>query len=262
MLNRLPILATLLVALAAGILAAVASRDVAIARGAVSVPALGWLTPVILEGAAVTSALLGYQRSARGERAWAERACLAAMLLLATVVNAAHCSSGDWLGITLSAAPPIVLLTSIELLLRNAQRSPTAAHTAILAPVLVTAPLQVPTEAPHRLQEAPGRPEDVTERPTPVTTSTSPQIAAQAPAQVEAPTPVVAEPKAVITPKPAQAANAAQVADERLAQIADWHEAGDTLSGSVVAERLGVSPATGRRLLRSFKETLAPVGVA
>lgn len=57
-LDAVPVIATTAVALASAVLAADASREVAVASGAVSNPALAWCVPVIIEGGSVTSGLL------------------------------------------------------------------------------------------------------------------------------------------------------------------------------------------------------------
>lgn len=118
-LDLIPILATLLVAAAAALLAAHATHDVAVTSGAVIDPTQAWCLPVIIEGSAVTAGLLRWRRERAGQSAHAEQAALIVMMLLATIVNASHAWSGTWLGVLLAACPPLVVVASIELLLRS-----------------------------------------------------------------------------------------------------------------------------------------------
>lgn len=118
-LDVVPVVATAAVALVAAVLAADASREVAVASGAVSDPALAWCVPVIIEGGAVTSGLLAWRRSRMGQPARPERLMLLVLVLLAVIVNAAHAASGTPLGWVVASAPPLVLVASVELLLRN-----------------------------------------------------------------------------------------------------------------------------------------------
>lgn len=118
-LDVVPVAATASVALAAAVLAADASREVAVASGAVSNPALAWCVPVIIEGGSVTSGLLAWRRSRMRQPARPERLTLLVLVLLAVVVNAAHAASSSPLGWVIAAAPPLVLVVSVELLLRN-----------------------------------------------------------------------------------------------------------------------------------------------
>lgn len=119
--NHLPAIATLAVAGAAGTLAAVATSQVAVETHAVSTPALGWLIPVIIEGGAVTAGLLAWRRTGLGMDARIERLALALLVGLAVVVNGTHAAmaGGALLGVILAACPPLVLVASAELLLRN-----------------------------------------------------------------------------------------------------------------------------------------------
>lgn len=134
-------IATIAVAVAAGVLAAVNGHTTALATGAVSHWWLAWLVPVTIEGASLTAALLSVRRRRAGLSTWAERAALLVMLAIATVTNAAHVVSGSVLGVGIEALPPLVLLVSIELLIR-ASTTTTVARAKSARPKAVSEPVK------------------------------------------------------------------------------------------------------------------------
>lgn len=142
---RLATIATITVAIAAGVLAAVNGHTTALATGAVGHWWLAWLVPVTIEGASLTAALLSVRRRRAGLSTWAERSALLVMLAIATVTNAAHVESGSVLGIGLAALPPLVLLVSIELLIR-ASTTTTVARAKASRPKPVSSPAKTRNE--------------------------------------------------------------------------------------------------------------------
>lgn len=230
-LDRLPVVATILVAIAAGVLAADATHDVAARSGAVRDPTLAWMLPLILEGAAVTAGLLAWRRTRAGQGAWPERLVLGALVLLAVVVNASHASAGTPLGVVLAAAPPLVLVTSIELLLRSR-----AASEAVSARIAEEERAQ--RERDERRRRAPER-------------SRNAAVRNAKPAQQGQP---VSAPQEVGRALHAVVAVQSTDAGERDAQIEQMLADEPGLTGAQVAQRFGVSSATGRRWLAAARE--------
>lgn len=118
-LDRLPVVVTVAVALAAGILAAENTAQMAVRTGAAAPGWRSFLVPVALEGGALTMALLGGRRHRTGLRARYEATVLVALLGLATAVNASH-AAGAWPGegVVLSGAAPVILALSVHGLVR------------------------------------------------------------------------------------------------------------------------------------------------
>jgi len=113
--------ATAVVGLCAGVLAARTTHDVALRTGAVRGEFLAWLLPGCIEGAALAAALLRWARGRSREwvTCWPETAALTAIMALSVWVNASHVSHPTPLAVVLAAAPPVVLVGSLELLLRR-----------------------------------------------------------------------------------------------------------------------------------------------
>lgn len=252
--RQIPIIATLLVVGAAGTLAAVATQDVAVRTGAVSAPIMGWLLPVIIEGGAVTAGLLAWRRTSNGERAWPERLALMVLMVLAVAVNAAHADGSALLGVVLAACPPVVLVVSIELLLRN--------RTSVSG---------------ERLSgEREGRPVSASvrrERPSPPASTAGPVSGPSAPlaerpapsvsaATAERPTLTSIERSKPSTAKVSAARRWEDMNKAERSQRVDSVLAADPLiSGAALGERLGASSATGRRILAKRRgQGLAPTG--
>lgn len=216
--NRIPAYATLIVAISAGILAMVATSEVAVSTGAVSTPALGWLLPIIIEGGAVTAGLLAWRRTNNELSAWPERLALFVLMALAVCVNAAHADGTAVLGVVLAASPPVVLVVSIELLLRNlAEKKRAVRKRPASAPVKAAAP-------------APTAPVKVASSVAPVKaalvdTSESPWTAL----------------------KPA----------ERRALVEEALAADPEISGAALAIQVGCGASTARRLLAQAREQIA-----
>lgn len=332
LMRHVPAVATLVVALSAAALAAVATSEMALRTGAVSKPAMAWLVPAVIEGGAICAGLLAWQRTAQGVSAWAERCALGALTTLAVIVNAAHASGStaasvsaqnQILGVVLAAAPPLILVGTVELRLRAltltahhedpvgapdaAQVTEAAAQVDVEAETNADAPdAAEETSTPDVEQvlvdeiaeDAPraqgstdetwtvALPEDV---PVPERTLLpEPVLPPQGPLTQATPDPMSAPVEQVLTPEPvrapsrvfaaherdhrptmsmsapasAQPSASAQPApaptgderDERAQVIADMLTANPDVTGAQVAERLGVSPATGRRLLARARE--------
>src|SRR5690606_11830724 len=62
---------------------------------------------------------LAWRRTSVGVSATPERLALLTLVVLAVAVNASHAAGHSLLGVVLAACPPLVLIVSAELLLRN-----------------------------------------------------------------------------------------------------------------------------------------------
>jgi len=277
--QHVPAVATTVVALSAAALAAVATSEMALRTGAVSGPWLAWLVPAVIEGGAICAGLLAWQRTAQGVSAWAERCALMVLTTLAVIVNAAHATTtrsahagaqGHVLGVVLAAAPPLILVGTVELRLRAlALRTPetltlpdakadalVSAHAAISSSGRV-GDEQEGAQAGDRAEQASAHPgtqpgEQASTVPSVRHEAERPVIEAARPPEVMSATPSARDGQEVREASAHADADARREQPEpidRAQVIADMLTRDPNVTGSQVAERLGVSPATGRRLL-------------
>lgn len=239
--RHVPALATALVAVSSAILAAVATSDMALHSGAVSDPRLAWLVPAVIEGGAVCAGLLAWQRTAQGVGAWPERIVLMLLTGLAVTANAAHATTtgsvfgtnSDTLGVILSASPPLILVGVIELRLRAL--SVTYGETK---KVRVTAPAQS-----GRAVRGDSQARALTSKPKPPAIERSDRTNSDQPRS------------------PRSVSRASDQHDERKAIVVSMLAENPDVTGAQVGEVLGVSAATGRRLLAKIREEDHPEAV-
>ncbi|TGN64216.1 DUF2637 domain-containing protein [Nocardioides eburneiflavus] len=260
----------------AGALAAVATSQVAVDTGAVATPALGWLFPLIIEGGAVVSVVLAWQRTAAGLSAAAEYSALLILLLLTVAVNATHADGSSWFGVLLAASPPVVLAGSVELLLRNmrTQRLPGCVSarpvgaerpSEHLSAPLAERPGDTSSAVPHKPAERLlSTPALSTERPAVVVSteraplserSTSAQTSAQ-PVSTERAA-AASTPRAPRVTTSAKPANAKPSAAEKQEHVAALLAENPEIKGPEVAARLGLGPSTARKYLKKAREAAA-----
>lgn len=243
---RLPVVATILVAVAAGVLAAVATRDVAVTTGAVTDPRLGWLLPIIIEGGAVTAGLLAWRRTAAGVSATWERLALLVLVVLAVAVNASHASGDSWLGVVLAACPPLVLIASVELLLRN--RETVGLRPARKRASAQTKPAATPSKRPAPLP---------VERPAAAPSKPAP---AQVSAQTRAVSVSTERPRAVSVAPSApteQASTWQSLSPAERRALAERAVIDDpSITGAAFAERYGCGASTARRMLAEARSNV------
>lgn len=226
--NRLPIYATIAVALASGVLAAVATSEVALSTGAVSHPVLGWTVPVILEGGALTAALLAWRRTGAGLKAAPERLALLVLIALAVVVNASHASGEHLLGVVIAACPPLILLASVELLLRNRGEHLESEQRAVKAAA----------KRERSMSKAPSAPQSAV------------KAAPQVKAQQGAPKASVA-----LVEAPGGATDWLSLSgDEKRARVSALLAEDPALTGAQLAALVGCGASTARRLLAEVRE--------
>lgn len=218
----LTLMVTLAVAIGAGVLTAVASRDMALRTGAVADPGLAWLVPLVIEGGGVVAGLLAWRRSALGQGSRPERCVLGCLIAIAVLVNAAHLASPASLlivlGVVLAAAPPVVLVACVEMLLR----SRTATETIAM-------------REQARTQRAQRRP----------LATAADSTGAES---------VLPLPGATSEPRPVRAIRPAQATRDRAARVESMLARDPGVTGAQVGEVLGVSASQGRRLLAAARE--------
>lgn len=214
-LDRLAVVVTALVALAAGVLAASHTVDmVEVTTGTTGL--LAWLVPVTIEGGALTAALLAASRHRAELSARFEIAVVLGVLALAVAVNASA-ASGPWPSeaVVLTATPPLVLALSVHGLVRA--RAVTHVHA--------------------ERAEAERRERDERDRREREKAERAAEASVRRATRRERPTPA---PKGSST-KPVDA------------RIEEWLAVEPDLTGRQIGERLGVSEATGRRRLAASR---------
>jgi len=268
--GRTSVAGTTLLAVGGFVLSFAALRDLAVRVG---MPAdLAWLWPLLIDGMIVEATLAVVALAQRGSRraVWYAWFLLAVGALVSVGSNGAHAviSGHGWAGAAAASVPPVVLLATTHL-------------TVLLmaAPEASAAPAQVPAAvvAPEP-QPEPG-PDDGGGTPALVDGHTNEAPAAllppAAPDVEPAPAPTVedtAQPLATVEHAPADEKPETEVAcvgdaevvgpvvtEEGLGQwVAQQKESGVTVTGSMVADVLGVSASTGRRRLAALRKASQP----
>ena len=278
--GRTSVVGTGLLALGGFVLSFAALRDLAVRVG---MPAdLAWLWPLLIDGMIVESTLAVVALAQRGSRAvWYAWFLLAAGAVVSVGSNGAHAmlTGHGWAGAAAASVPPVVLLatTHLTVLLMAAPESAAASArvpAAVVVPGLqpepgpdgggtpalvdghaIDAPAVEPvgTEAPEAL--LPPAAPDV--EPAPVAAPTV-EDAAQPPATVEH-APVDDESEVEVASQEDAEAVELLVTEEGLGQwVAQQEESGVTVTGSMVADVLGVSASTGRRRLAALRKARQP----
>ena len=278
--GRTSVVGTGLLALGGFTLSFAALRDLAVRVG---MPAdLGWIWPLLIDGMIVESTLAVVALSQRGSRraVWYAWFLLAVGALVSVGSNGAHAviTGHGWAGAAAASVPPVVLLatTHLTVLLMAAPESaasPTRVPAAVVAPELQPEPgpddgggtpalvdghvngapavEPVGTDAPATLLPPPSA--DVEPAPAPTV-----EDAAQPPATVEH-APADEEPEAEVACDEDAEAVEPVVTEEGLGQwVAQQEESGVTVTGSMVADVLGVSASTGRRRLAALRKASQP----
>lgn len=277
--GRTSVVGTGLLALGGFTLSFAALRDLAVRVG---MPAdLGWIWPLLIDGMIVEATLAVVALAQRGSRAvWYAWFLLAVGALVSVGSNGAHAviSGHGWAGAAAASVPPVVLLatTHLTVLLMaapEASAAPARVPAAVVAPELqpepgpddgggttalvdghaIGAPAVEPvgTDAPAAL--LPLAAPDVEPAPAPTV-----EDAAQPPATAEH-APADEEPEAEVASQDDAEAVEPVVTEEGLGQwVAQQEESGVTVTGSMVADVLGVSASTGRRRLAALRKASQP----
>lgn len=276
--GRTSVVGTGLLALGGFTLSFAALRDLAVRVG---MPAdLGWIWPLLIDGMIVESTLAVVALAQRGSRAvWYAWFLLAAGAVVSVGSNSVHAmlTGHGWAGAAAASVPPVVLLatTHLTVLLMAA---PEASESSARVPAAVVVPELQPEPGPdgggtpdpvggHAI-EAPAVEPVGAEAPAallpPASADADPasativEDAAQPPAIVEH-APADEEPEGEVACEEDAEAVEPVVTEERLGQwVAQQEESGVTVTGSMVADVLGVSASTGRRRLAALRKASQP----
>lgn len=277
--GRSSVAGTSLLAVGGFVLSFAALRDLAVRVG---MPAdLGWIWPLLIDGMIVEATLAVVALSQRGSRraVWYAWFLLAVGAVVSVGSNGVHAmlTGHGWAGAAAASVPPVVLLatTHLTVLLMAAPESPAAparVPTTVVAPELqpepgpdgggtsdlvdghaIGAPAVEPvgTDAPAAL--LPPAASDIEPAPAPTV-----EDAAQPPATVEH-APADEDPEAEVACEEGAEVVEPAVTEERLGQwVAQQEKSGVTVTGSMVADVLGVSASTGRRRLAALRKASQP----
>jgi len=268
--GRTSVAGTTLLAVGGFVLSFAALRDLAVRVG---MPAdLAWLWPLLIDGMIVEATLAVVALAQRGSRraVWYAWFLLAVGALVSVGSNGAHAviSGHGWAGAAAASVPPVVLLatTHLTVLLMAA---PEASAAPAQVPAAVVAPEPQPEPGPD---DGGGTPALVdghaNEAPAALLPPAAPDVE-------PAPAPTVedtAQPLATVEHAPADEKPETEVAcvgdaevvgpvvtEEGLGQwVAQQEESGVTVTGSMVADVLGVSASTGRRRLAALRKASQP----
>lgn len=277
--GRTSVAGTTLLAVGGFVLSFAALRDLAVRVG---MPAdLAWLWPLLIDGMIVEATLAVVALAQRGSRraVWYAWFLLAVGALVSVGSNGAHAviSGHGWAGAAAASVPPVVLLATTHLTVLLM-----AAPEASAAPAQVPAAVVVPELQPEPAPDGGGTPALVdghaneepavepvgTEAPAALLPPPSADVEpAQAPTVEDAAQPLATaehapadeEPEAEVDSQEDTEAVEPVVTEERLGQwVAQQEENGVTVTGSMVADVLGVSASTGRRRLAALRKARQP----
>lgn len=277
--GRTSVAGTTLLAVGGFVLSFAALRDLVVRVG---MPAdLAWLWPLLIDGMIVEATLAVVALAQRGSRraVWYAWFLLAVGALVSVGSNGAHAviSGHGWAGAAAASVPPVVLLatTHLTVLLMAAPESsaaPAQVPAAVVAPELQPEPGPdgggSPALVDGHANEASAVESAVTEAPAALLPPAAPDVE-------PAPAPTVedtAQPLATVEHAPADEKPETEVAcvgdaevvgpvvtEEGLGQwVAQQEESGVTVTGSMVADVLGVSASTGRRRLAALRKASQP----
>lgn len=281
--GRTSVVGTGLLALGGFTLSFAALRDLAVRVG---MPAdLGWIWPLLIDGMIVEATLAVVALAQRGSRAvWYAWFLLAVGAVVSVGSNSVHAmlTGHGWAGAAAASVPPVVLLatthlTALLMAAPEASVAPAQVPAAVVVPELQPEPGPdngggTPALVDGHANEEPAVEPAVTEAPAALLPPAAPDVE-PAPAPVSAPAVEdAAQPPATAEHAPADEEPEAEVAsqedteevepvvtEERLGQwVAQQEENGVTVTGSMVADVLGVSASTGRRRLAALRKASQP----
>lgn len=272
--GRTSVVGTGMLALGGFTLSFAALRDLAVRVG---MPAdLGWIWPLLIDGMIVEATLAVVTLAQRGSRAvWYAWFLLAAGAVVSVGSNSVHAmlTGHGWAGAAAASVPPVVLLATTHLTVLLM-----AAPEASAAPARVPAAVVVPELQPEPAPDgggtsAPANGDEL--EALAVEPAVTEAQAALLPPAAPVPAPAVedaAQPPATVEHAPADEKPEGEVAceegaevvepvvtEERLGQwVAQQEKSGVTVTGSMVADVLGVSASTGRRRLAALRKERQP----
>lgn len=266
--GRTSVAGTTLLAVGGFVLSFAALRDLAVRVG---MPAdLAWLWPLLIDGMIVEATLAVVALAQRGSRAvWYAWFLLSVGAVVSVGSNGVHAmlTGHGWAGAAAASVPPVVLLatTHLTVLLMASPESPTA---STRVPTTVVVPELQPEPGPDGGGTSDLVDGDAIGAPAVLLPPAAPDVepvpaptvedAAQPPATVEH-APADEDPEGEVTSQGDAEAVEPAVTEERLGQwVAQQEENGVTVTGSMVADVLGVSASTGRRRLAALRKERQP----
>lgn len=268
--GRTSVVGTGLLALGGFTLSFAALRDLAVRVG---MPAdLGWIWPLLIDGMIVEATLAVVALAQRGSRAvWYAWFLLAVGALVSVGSNGAHAviSGHGWAGAAAASVPPVVLLatTHLTVLLMaapEASAAPARVPAAVVAPELQPEPGPddgggTPALVDGHVNGAPAVEPVGIEAPAALLPPTVPDVEPAPAVEDAAQPPADEEPEAEVASQDDAEAVEPVVTEEGLGQwVAQQEESGVTVTGSMVADVLGVSASTGRRRLAALRKASQP----
>lgn len=278
--GRTSVAGTSLLAVGGFVLSFAALRDLAVRVG---MPAdLAWIWPLLIDGMIVEATLAVVALAQRGSRraVWYAWFLLAVGAVVSVGSNGVHAmlTGHGWAGAAAASVPPVVLLatTHLTVLLMAA---PEASESSARVPAAVVVPELQPEPGPddgggtpdpvggHAIEapavepvgaEAPAALLPPTSADADPASATIVEDSAQPPTTVEH-APADEEPEAEVACEEDAEAVEPVVTEEGLGQwVAQQEENGVTVTGSMVADVLGVSASTGRRRLAALRKASQP----
>lgn len=253
--GRISVAGTALLAVGGFVLSFAALRDLAVRVG---MPAdLGWIWPLLIDGMIVESTLAVVALAQRGSRrsVWYAWFLLAVGAVVSVGSNGVHAmvTGHGWAGAAAASVPPVVLLATTHLTVLLIAAPDDGGCTP---PRGTEAPAAAVDEA--REQQASASQEPAAPGPSPSATGDGELDELDGPAPTTDVTDVEAEPSDTADEE-AQGEDADDASELSLEEWVARHEAaGQAVTGAMVAERLGVSPSTGRRRLAALRKARQP----
>lgn len=238
---------------------------------------LGWIWPLLIDGMIVEATLAVVALAQRGSRAvWYAWFLLAVGAVVSVGSNGVHAmvTGHGWAGAAAASVPPVVLLatTHLTVLLMAA---PDAPDSTGLTGVPVGTELQPGPDdgggTPPRGTEAPAAAVDEAEEQQAAVSQepAAPGPSTSAPGDGEldeldgpAPTTDVTDVEAELSDTADEDPQGENAGDASELSLEEWvarrEAAGQAVTGTMVAKRLGVSPSTGRRRLAALRKARQP----
>lgn len=271
--GRISVAGTALLAIGGFVLSFAALRDLAVRVG---MPAdLGWIWPLLIDGMIVEATLAVVALAQRSSRAvWYAWFLLAVGAVVSVGSNGVHAmiTGHGWAGAAAASVPPVVLLATTHLTVLLMAAPDSADSTMGLSGAPVGTGLQPSPDdsgsTPPRSTEAPAATVDEAEEQETLVSlaPAAPGPAQSAPGDGELDECDGPAPAADVTDVEAELSDASDEdplgEDAGELTLEEWvarrEAAGQAVTGTMVAEHLGVSPSTGRRRLAALRKARQP----
>ena len=276
--GRTSVVGTGLLALGGFTLSFAALRDLAVRVG---MPAdLGWIWPLLIDGMIVEATLAVVALAQRGSRAvWYAWFLLAVGALVSVGSNGAHAviTGHGWAGAAAASVPPVVLLATTHLTVLLMAAPDTTGSAGLTGVPVKTGVQPGPDDggcAPPRGVGAPVTPAAVVDEAKEQEVSVNLEAAAPDPSpaapgdgeldELDGPAPAtdVTDVEVELSDAAGEDVRDEDAGDAVELSLEDWvaqrEAAGQTVTGTMVAERFGVSPSTGRRRLAALRKARQP----